>query len=175
VYTLTPQSDGSWTESILHNFKNYEDKNGAGPVCTLVFDKKGALYGTTSSGNSETGMVFKLVPGPGGKWQEHAVYRFTNKFVSNKDAIWPLAGVVMDNAGNLYGTSYYGGGSCNCGTAYKLIPQHNGWKEQMLNRFRGNPGGSPIGEVVLDDKGNLYGTASGEQVGNSGIVFEITP
>lgn len=174
VYTLTPQGDGSWTESVLHSFKNYEDKNGAGPICTLTFDKSGALYGTTSSGNKETGMVFKLTPGAGGKWTEHAVYRFKDKFIYNDDAVWPLAGVVFDTAGNLYGTSYYGGSSSNAGTVYKLIPKpHGGWREQMLHRFHGVPGGSPIGEVVLDEKGNIYGLASGEQVGNYGVVFKI--
>jgi uncharacterized repeat protein (TIGR03803 family) len=87
----------------------------------------------------------------------------------------PGAGVVLDKAGNLYGTTIYGG-KYGCGVVYELSPLKNGkWRYTVLHAFTGYDGAQPDADLVLDKKGNLYGTAAtGGQYGD-GVVFEITP
>ncbi|HXM21088.1 MAG TPA: choice-of-anchor tandem repeat GloVer-containing protein [Terriglobales bacterium] len=104
VYKLTPMSDGRWKASVIHAFGKFKD--GAGPTGSLVFDAAGNLYGTTGSGGvHENGAVFKLMPTTGGGWKESLLYSFT---VGN-DGGAPEGGVILDNAGNLYGTTFRGG------------------------------------------------------------------
>jgi len=119
-------------------------------------------------------VVFKLTPQSGGRWKETILYNF-QKGVTGFS---PNAGVVMDKAGNLYGTTDYGGDpSCDCGVIYKLAPGPKGkWAYTVLHEFGiGNDGGVPEGNLVMDSKGNLYGgTVLGGTYGG-GVVFELTP
>jgi uncharacterized repeat protein (TIGR03803 family) len=114
VFKVTP----SGKETVLYSFKG--GKDGSGPYAGLVFDGKGSLYGTTSGeGDSENGTVFQLTP----SHKEIVLYRFKG----GTDGATPVAGLVFDLKGNLYGTTYYGGGSSNCGsggcgTVFKLVP-----------------------------------------------------
>jgi len=180
VYELTPNGDGTWTESVLYRFTG--GKDGGQPESTLAWDAEGNLYGTAMHGGLyNNGVVFKLTPGSGGVWTEAVLHHFKG----GTDGANPIGGVVLDAAGNLYGTTEAGGGrgSCTnwfgmpgCGTAFELTPNSQGrWTERVLHRFQGGLN-APFGEVVLDEAGNLYGTASGE-TGSSGHggVFEITP
>lgn len=83
----------------------------------------------------------------------------------------------MDKAGNLYGTTDYGGGGCDCGVIYKLAPGPKGkWTYTVLHTFGiGDDGGVPEGNLVMDSKGNLYGgTILGGTYGQ-GVIFELTP
>jgi len=93
------------------------------------------------------------------------------------DGDGPGGGVVMDKAGNLYGTTVAGGDpNCDCGVVYKLEPQAGGkWKYTVLHSFAGYDGAQPAANVILDSKGNLYGTTITGGAGGAGVAFELTP
>ncbi len=166
VFKLTPNLDGSWTESVVHEFTNGAD--GGFPAAGLIFDGAGNLYGTTSSGGAYgDGVVFKLTSNSDGTWTESILHTF-----KGPDGASP-SGLIFDTAGNLYGTTGAGGRS-GYGVVFKLAPSSGGtWKESILHNFLGY-GQAPAGGVVMDNAGNLYGTASAG-TGNNGLVFEITP
>jgi uncharacterized repeat protein (TIGR03803 family) len=176
VFKLTPTSSGLWKETILHTFNGSPD--GANPDATLVRDSAGNLYGTTLYGGRPTkncsvdcgsGIVFKLTPTAKGPWKETVIYRFTG----GMDGAIPVAGVIQDSAGNLYGTTA-GGGANTFGTAFKLSPTATGWKETVLHSFGDLDGIAPYAPVTFDHGGNLYGTTllGGNQ--NLGVVFKLT-
>jgi len=170
VYELSPEADGKWKEHVLHRFHG---RDGQFPGGALIMDASGDLYGTTVNGGSYLGVVFKLTPEGNGRWRETVIYSFQSG-TSGSD---PGGGVVQDSAGNLYGTTIYGGSpNCDCGVVYKLSPKKNGkWKYTVLHTFVGSDGAQPDANLILDDKGNLYGTAAtGGQYGD-GVVFEVTP
>jgi uncharacterized repeat protein (TIGR03803 family) len=82
--------------------------------------------------------------------------------------------LVFDTAGNLYGTTTYGGGICGCGTVFELLPSTGGaWSSTVLETFDYTDGGHPAGSLILDSSGNLYGTTSAGGSGVFGTVFEI--
>jgi len=170
VYKLTPNSDGTWTESVLHTFTG--GKDGAIPTGTLIFGPAGRLYGNATYGGVGLGNVFKLTLGAKGKWYEHVLYIFQG----NQDGAYPNGGVVRDTAGNLYGTTSAGinthGG---VGQLYKLVPRRGLWKKYVPHYFEGPPrdGADSWAPVVFDAAGNLYGTAGdGWNTGCCGVVFE---
>ena len=174
VFELSPNSDGSWTETILHDFSGGSD--GGGPSGSLVFDKKGNLYGEAGGGGTfGDGLVFELSPSKGG-WTDNLLYNFAGCIDCNN----PGGGLAFDKRGNLYGSTGWGGnGGCyknrGCGTVFELKPSGGSWSETVLYTFTGSSridGASPIG-VILDRKGNLYGTSFGYS--GLGTVFEITP
>jgi uncharacterized repeat protein (TIGR03803 family) len=189
VYQLTPNSDGSWTENILHNFTGGSD--GAYPDHPyLVFDSSGNLYGSAALGGeancplfgtSECGTIFKLAPQTGGTWAFTVLHTFTG----GSDGGNPEGTLVFDKHGNLYGTTF-GGGAYDFGVAFELIPHANGkWGEKVLHAFKGGGDGTyPIGGLIFDAAGNLYGgTGQGgnNQCGGAGnaigcgIVYELSP
>jgi uncharacterized repeat protein (TIGR03803 family) len=171
VFTLPPNSGGSWRKSVLYNFSGFAD--GAVPYGGLVFDKAGNIYGTTAyGGRNQSGVVFELTPNSQGTWIESVLHTFTNNPGAN-----PLAGLVFDAMGNLYGTAYQGG-PANGGLAFKLTPNSNGnWKYSVQHAFLGNPALHPYDSLVLDNVGNIYGTTHDCDSGYNcyGVVFEITP
>ncbi len=116
VYQLT-NTNGKWKETQLYSFKGGND--GSYPTSTLVFDPAGNLYGTTSAGGdgNDDGVVFKLAPSSGGKWKESVAHRFGN----SPDGSAPNYGLVLDKAGNLYGTTPFGGVN-NEGAVFELTP-----------------------------------------------------
>ena len=118
AFELTPNADGTWTEKILHKFKN-DGKDGYSVRGGLTFDSAGSLYGTTVAGGSDNmGTVFKLTPTAEGRWTEKIVHNFKN---DGKDGNAPFAGVIIDASGNLYGTTRTGG-THNGGTVFKITP-----------------------------------------------------
>jgi uncharacterized repeat protein (TIGR03803 family) len=179
VFKLSPNGDGTWTESVLYSFHGSPD--GAYPSGNLVFDSAGTLYGTTQGSGTGTGncgisgcgTVFALTPKSGGGWRETALYNFQG----GNDGAEPWGGVIFDPQGNLYGTTFYGGGSpyctLSCGTVFELKRVGGQWKEIVLFGFLGGGhGDTPLGGVVIDTAGNLYGTLAGG--GNDGgAVFEV--
>jgi uncharacterized repeat protein (TIGR03803 family) len=98
-------------------------------------------------------------------------------FEDGSTGFGPGAGVARDDAGNLYGTTVYGGSAqCGCGVVYKLAPKKNGkWEYTVLHAFIGSDGAQPDANLVLDQKGNIYGTAATGGPDGAGVVFEITP
>ncbi len=168
IFELTPNSNGTWTEKVLHRFSG--GKEGEAPEATLVFDKAGNLYGSTWIGGSHgVGNVFELVPNADGSWKEKVLHQFQGG--SNG----PMRGVIFDQAGNLYGTKF-DGGTHGAGYVFELMPQANGsWKEKALHQFTGKGGANPWAVPIFDPAGNLYGTAQAGGTGGDGVVFEITP
>jgi uncharacterized repeat protein (TIGR03803 family) len=141
---------------IIYSFTGGAD--GGDPMSDLTLDAAGNLYGTTSGGgtgacNSGCGTVFELKRTQDG-WKEQVLY----SFVGGRDGAGPEAGVILDKAGNLYGTT--AGGGDNWGTVFRLAPDsHRGWTESILYTFtNGNDGANPQADLTFDAEGNLYGT-----------------
>jgi uncharacterized repeat protein (TIGR03803 family) len=178
IFELSPTSGGGWQEEVLYAFLGGND--GEVPNGPLVFDMAGNLYGTTQGGGSEGGGVaFELTPGSSGAWTETVIHDFTVK--TGDEPVLPLAGLAFDPAGNLYGTTYYGGGTsfCNgrgCGTVFELTPGSGGqWTENVLHSFTaGSDGQNPMAAVTVV-KGKLYGTTMFGGIHNLGIVFQVNP
>jgi uncharacterized repeat protein (TIGR03803 family) len=171
VYELTP-SGQTWNETVLHSF--YGPTDGSFPSDTLMFDAAGNLYGTAYSGGIDmySGSVFELSVS-NGVWN-FAVLHLLD--FSKGEGAAPLAGVTMDAAGNLYGTTL-GGGYYDDGTVFKLTYTNGYWVYSTVYSF-GNEGNSPFGGVTLDGQGNLYGTAfaggQGACNGGCGVAWEIS-
>jgi len=180
VFRLTPNPDGTWTDTVLHTF---DGNDGWDPFSFsgLVLDAAGSVYGTAFwNHGTAAGVVFKLTPSQDGTWTESDVYSFTG----GADGEHPEAGVIFDAAGNLYGATPFGGDydcyhgpfSDGCGVIFRLTPKPDGtWKETVLHTFHNHPGAHSFAGVTLDSAGNLYGTTSGDGVTTFGTVFEITP
>jgi uncharacterized repeat protein (TIGR03803 family) len=165
---------GAAEEAVLHNFRN-SGTAGASPRSGLISDAAGNLYGTTTSGGrANVGTVFELSPNGAGGWTEKVLHSFGN---GGYDGNTPLGGLIFDTAGNLYGTTPYGGQYRN-GVVFQLSLQSNGtWKETILHAFRNPsmPGEGPFGNLIFDGAGNLYGAAEGGGANGVGTVFELMP
>lgn len=174
VFELTRKGDGTWTKSTLHTFDG--GQGGGVPVGTLAIDARRNLYGVTEQGGTGPcdsvlgggcGVIYRLSPQRDGSWVFSVLYSFSQPFTVD-DGEYPSAGVVLDQAGNLYGTTEFGGSfACDCGTVYRLTPTQVGtWTEVVLYSFVGiSQGGSdvsfPASPVTLDGDGNIFGTGTG--------------
>ena len=158
VYKL----DMAGRETVLYSFTGGAD--GGGPYAGVVRDSTGNLYGTTSGGGTaNAGVVYKLET----TGQETVLYSFTG----GADGGAPYAGVIRDPAGNLYGTTYYGGGTANAGVVYKVDTAGH---ETVLYSFTGGAdGGQPAAGVIRDSAGNLYGTTYYGGTANAGVVYKL--
>ncbi len=138
--------DKDGNETVLHRFDGQPD--GASPLAGLFLDAAGNMYGTTSlGGTSNLGTVFKL----DSTGKESVLYSFTGE----PDGADPVADLVLDATGNIYGTTSLGGSS-NLGTVFKL---DSASKESVLYSFEGEPDGAhPVAGLIMDATGNLYGT-----------------
>jgi len=163
------------TFTVLHTFVGFPN-DGRFAFGSLIQDSAGNIYGTTErAGKYGGGVIYKLDPAG----NETIIYNF----IKNKTGALTLAGLAMDSAGNFYGTAPFGGdGNCElgtnmCGVVFKVDPTG---KETVLHRFQkpGAGGALPLGSVVLDSAGNIYGTTqdggTGKFPGN-GVVFELDP
>lgn len=171
VYEISVAANGTWTTQILYSF-NASGNDGTTPLGTLIFDAAGNLYGTTQLGGFYGGgTVFELSE-RSGVWMEKVLYNFHERPAANQ----PYTGVVMDAAGNLYGTTYNGGVNEE-GTVYRLAPLGGGWQETTLYSFaRSEAGGyGPTTELAFDHAGNLYGTLEDGGVNFAGEIYELTP
>jgi uncharacterized repeat protein (TIGR03803 family) len=170
VFRLTP--DG--VETILHNFAN-DSSDGGNPYASLIMDSSGNLYGTTLSGGANGGgTVFELTAAGG--------YSILHNFGGAQgDGYALVTSLTLDSQGNLYGTTYRGGaynGPYYGGTVFKLSPGSNGsWNETILYNFAQQTGScvNPWSNVLLDAKGNLYGTASYGGTWAAGCAYELSP
>jgi hypothetical protein len=160
IYNFTGGSDGCWPE-----------------FGSVTIPKSGEIYGTTGAGGSyNQGVVYQLKHS-NGNWSETTLYDFTG----GNDGGQVFAGVTLDPAGNIFGAAaYYGTGSY--GAVIKLAKQKSGYKETTLQDFTGSDGGYPYGNIMVDAKGNLYGTTfrGGNLPCNTvqqgcGVVFEMKP
>lgn len=156
------RSGKKWTESVIYSFTD------ANPVAGVTFDTHGNLFGTTSfGGSSGDGVVFKLSRSGSG-WKETVLYTFQG----GNDGQHPVGGVILDQSGNIYGSTFQGGASGG-GTVYKLSHSGKGWTLTTLYSFSGGAG--PYNKLTFDAKGNLYGSTNGDGANGFGSVFKLTP
>ena len=167
VYKLT-NSRGGWKESVLYNFTVFS--YSPNQYCAgLVVDSSGNLYGTTYENGAKTlGMIFKISP----SGQETTLYSFQGP----PDGAFPVAGLIRDSAGNLYGTTSEGGtgtkcGGVGCGTVFEFT---SSGQLKILHNFDSTDGLLPEGTLLRDNSGNLFGPAleGGSSLG--GVIFAIS-
>lgn len=171
------RSGSNWVFSILHQFMD-KGEGGGGylPSAGVIFDHQGNLYGTTEGGGQfRDGTVYELIQS-GQNWTEKVLHSF-----HGGDGALPNDSVILDPAGNLYGTTTDGGNNgcgVGCGTLFKLTAEQNGQWAETVFRFPGNgsdgllPGFND--PLAFDSKGNIYGTTTGGGRYSGGVVFEIT-
>jgi len=166
--------------TVLFSFKNLR---GVEPFARLFADHAGNLYGTTNQGGANNaGTVFELSPPVAGQtaWTETVLFSF-----NGPNGNHPFGGVIAGGAGNLYGTTSQGGEN-NFGTVFELSPPVAGqtaWTETVLFSFNAPNGSFPVGDLLADGAGNLYGTTRLGKVnkrchvsgGSCGEVFELSP
>ena len=160
VFELSPNGTGGWSETVLYNFCSVSNcADGANPTYSYVtFDSAGNMYGTTFAGGANGfGTVFELSP-QGSTWTETVLYSFAN----SPDGENPVNGLIVDSAGNMYGTTY-NGGSAGFGTVFELSPAAGNWTEKVIYEMHSNYAG-----LVMDGSGNIYGT-------NHKAAFKLTP
>lgn len=157
-------------QKVLYSFGS-KGTDGDYPYAGVTFNA-GNLYGTTLFGGAYNhGTVFELTPKAGGGWTE----KILHSFGKGGDGLEPYASVILDAAGNLYGTTYEGGSDA-LGTVFELTPKAGGgWIENVLHSFNGKDGEHPYAGVILDTSGNLYGTTYQGGAASNGTVFELTP
>jgi len=153
----------AWKETVVHTFG--VGKDGAQPLNGVVFDAAGNFYGTTSLGGADgSGTVFE-VKRSGKKWIESVIHSFKG---AN-----PVAGVTLDAHGNLYGTTSFGGPAGD-GVVFKLSHSGSDWKETVLYDFLGGSDGQyPVGGLVFDKAGNLYGSTFQGGANGGGTVYKL--
>jgi uncharacterized repeat protein (TIGR03803 family) len=193
VYKLTPPASGTaWNLTLLYTFGSVTGYSGGADgalpsPAPLIFDRSGAMYGTTRAGGPcqgcglGFGSVYKLTPPASGGtlWTETVLHFFTGA----ADGSEPDGGVIFDRSGALYGTTSNGG--AGWGTVYKLTPQASGmppgmqWSKTVLHSFTNTPdGASPYDRLIFDRHGTLFGTTSGGGSGTypyNGTVFQVVP
>jgi uncharacterized repeat protein (TIGR03803 family) len=166
-------NNSNWHLHTIHAFTGGVD-GSVGSLGPLLLDSTGKLYGVTElGGRRSAGTAFRLGQGPGGRWNFTTLYTFKGQ----PDAGFPYGGLIPDTAGNLYGTTYYGG-TAGLGTVYELTPGHGRWTEQVLYNFAGGTDGSlPTTTLVFDAAHNLYGTTStgGRPSCDCGTIFKLKP
>ena len=157
VYELT-LSAGIWSEQVLQDIKS--------TYAGLTINGAGDIFG------NQYGSIFQLTPNGKGGYKMTTIYRFTAADAA-KEGQNPDGTLVFDTAGNLYGTTFKGG-TDGFGAVYKLTPPTTGtlWKETLLSKF-GTATENPVGGVVLDSSGNIYGTTTGGGKSDDGAVFEL--
>jgi len=167
------------TETALYSF-NFQGTGGCSPNAALIFDSSGNLYGTARSGGGSgvdgggAGVVFELLAQAGGGWIYKVLHNFND---TPSDGSEPAAALVFDTAGNLYGTTEFGG-IHGYGTVFELTPHANGnWSEKIVHNFNfnGADGYAPASSLIFDASGNLYGTTPVGGIYGAGIAFELSP
>lgn len=145
--------------------------DGAEPMSGVVLDSAGNFYGTTLLGGANGNGAVYEAKRSGKTWTENVIYSFTG----GSDAINPVATVSLDAQGNLFGTAPAGGAFGN-GAVYKLSRSTSGWTESVLYSFQGGTdGANPVGGVIVDRAGNLYGTTFDGGINGGGTVYELSP
>ena len=163
VYQLNPSS--GWMETVLFIAYGY-------PGGSVTMDHAGNLYGSTFIGNSSPGTIYQLMRS-GSNWIGTSIFEFTG----GTDGQYPKSGLILDQQGNLYGATT-AGGSGQGGTVFQLSPSNGSWTYNLLYSFAGPNNGmvvvGPIGNLVMDATGNLYGTTFADGAFGYGAVFKLT-
>ena len=176
LYNLRPSPTrsgsvfGGWNKQSLWNFSG--DSDGYSPWGNLTFTDANHFFGTTQSGGPDSGGTVFEMTYSSGSWNYSNAYVFNS---NGSDGYNPMGGVIKDAAGNLYGTTAYGG-SFGDGTVYQLVPTGNGWTKNILYSFQdGSDGETPHTGLTMDQAGNLYGASASGGLNNQGVVFQLSP
>ena len=172
VFRLRPQPNRCaaiscpWMETVVYRFSGGAD-GGNPDMGSVVLDTSGNLFGTTQIGGSAgQGTVFELTPS-NGSWTQTVIHSF-----SGSDGVYPQSGVVMDAAGNLYGTADSSDGTGSGGTVYQLSRSGQTWNLTVLHTFSGSDG-DPLAGLTLDAHGNLYSVTANLR-GDPGWVYQLS-
>ena len=166
VFELSP-SGGGWTTRLFTPRMDIRraESSSIAPATSL---------GTAFIGGNGQGSVYQLTPSGGGGWISSDLYDFTN----GNDGGFPWAGLILDQAGNLYGSTSTGGAGAG-GTVFQLVPSNGNWTLNTLHSFTGPGNGrfvvGPVGSLVMDNAGALYGTALSDGANVYGSVFKLAP
>jgi hypothetical protein len=193
VAELSPGSDG-WSYAALYSFCSQQNcADGYGPWAPPIWDGHGNMFGTTYNGGDRwticwihedgCGVIFEMTPNGDGTWTYHVLHRFASY---TNDGQSPAAGLIMDKAGNFYGSTAAGGrygrrdGGYGNGTVFKLAFTGGKWKKTDIYDFpRCSDGCNPGYAMVFDKAGNLYGAANGGLPDcdgyDCGVVFKLSP
>jgi len=179
VFRLTPNSNGTWTESTIYAFAGVPD--GGNPASSVVLDANENIYGTTAYGGTQTcdkgghfsgcGSLYKLTPNSGGGWTETLPYNF-HRFQGT--ARNPSGGLLFTADGQILGSSSIGGDGI--GAVFKLEETKKGWEQTVLYRFYGPDGAYPVGRLAVGPNGKFYGATAGGGMNSyryNGTVFEL--
>jgi uncharacterized repeat protein (TIGR03803 family) len=180
---LSP-STGGWTYTQLYSFCSQGNcADGDGEPAPPIWDGKGNLWGTTTEGGANgracyfgCGVIFEMTPNGDGTWTYHVRHVFA---AFPNDGQLPDGSLVMDAAGNFYGSTE-GGGPHGNGTIFKFAFTSGKWKETLLYDFPSCLEGCyPEGTLAMDTAGNLYGMAQGGANScagfSCGVVFRLSP
>lgn len=175
VFKLTPGGSG-YTKTTLYSFRG-GPSDGDTPEARPLLDQSGALYGTTLFGGPQgQGTIFKLTPTRSG-YKESIIH-----FFQGYDGQWPVAGLISDVDGSLYGTTTTGGtAKCRrdvyCGVVFKLTPTPSGYSITVLHNFRGGArdGANSKARLTAGPRGVLYGTTAAGGRWGGGVLFELKP
>lgn len=173
AFRLRRTQGGAWRFKTIYAFKGQPDAGF--PYGGLARDGAGNLYGTTYyDGANNLGSVYQLAQSSLGKWRERVLYSFKG----GADGSNSISNLVLDGAGNLYGTTSEGGApGCSCGTIFKLARGNDGkWTESVVHRFEGTPDGAyPYAGMVRGEDGSLYGATVHGGEDDEGSVYQFTP
>src|SRR5271155_4573388 len=173
---VPPSAYASDTFTVIEAFPG--GASGGPSYSTPISDASGNLYGATVWGGTfkptdceyGCGLVYELSPSASG-YTENVLYTFAG----GADGATPVAGLVFDTVGNLYGTTSAGGTRGGAGTVFELSPSTSGWTKTILYSFTGGNDGSYPESLAFDSAGNLYGAARQGGVRNVGVIFELSP
>ena len=167
--TLCKSALCPWNETVIYSVAY---NNGFEALGDVIFDSAGNLYSTVALGGPlDGGYVFELTPSDG-RWTEKTLYAFDP---NNEDCNAPMAGLVFDASGNLYGTANNGCGALY-GGAFQLVPSGSGWAENIILRLNGfGDGDGTTAPLTPDGRGDFYGTTSDLGPNEHGTIFELTP
>jgi uncharacterized repeat protein (TIGR03803 family) len=153
------------------------------PRGDLVADSQGSLYGVTQgSGSKGLGLAYRLnrPVNPGAVWPRYPLTQFGGNYSGKARPAEPLAGLVLDSQGNVYGTTHKGGGEApwpSYGAVFKLVRPASGtggnWTRHILHEFSGTDGTGPRSSLVFDGNGALYGTTEEGGAFGKGVVFRL--
>jgi uncharacterized repeat protein (TIGR03803 family) len=158
-------SGGTWTESVIHSMDSFTE--GSYPPSSVVADQAGNLYGVVEDSPTGFGAVFELNASTG--WTLSILHNFTG----DHDGEAPIGSLIVDAAGNLFGTTSTCPSGCD-GVVFELSPVGSGWTYTLLYSFTGPNNGGPAGPLTMDPSGNLYGTAVTSGANGYGSVFKLT-
>jgi len=169
VFKLT-KSNGSWTQTVIHQFSGGSD--GSGPGSGLTFDTKGNLYGMTPTGGTYgLGTVYQLQSQSNGTWKLNVIHAFTG---GNDGSSASAGRLIFDKAGNIYGVTTVGGAHGD-GVVFEITEANGTWTLTPLYAFRDQPDGAlPYGGLIFDKAGNLYGTTYYAGIHDWGTVYKLT-